>query len=153
MTITLRDVNHDNWEDVIGLEVASDQREFVAPNIYSLLEANYSGPYYDCFPHAIYEGDTPVGFVMYAYFTFEGRRVWGIWRFMIAEQHQRKGYGRAALQLTIEQMRKKHQCREILISFVPENIGAKTLYMQAGFANTGKMHDGEIVYQLDLTNA
>ncbi len=153
MAITLREINHENWEAVIDLDVAPDQRGFVAPNMYSLVEAHYNGPNDDYYPWAVYDDDTPVGFVMYAHFEYEGRRAWGIWRFMIAEPYQRKGYGRAALRLTIEKMRGDHSCREILISFVPENVGAKALYAQAGFTDTGKVYDGEIVYQLDFTDA
>ncbi len=152
MTISLRDITHENWQAVYNLEVVADQRDFVAPNGYSLVQAAYDGPDLDFYPLAVYADDTPVGFVMYVYFEYEGRKVWGIWRLMIAKEYQRKGYGRAALAATVNKMRDEHQCREILISFVPENIGAQTLYAQAGFVDTGKVDDGEIIYRLDVTN-
>ena len=153
MTITLREINHENWRAVIKLKVAAGQDEFVAPNDYSLLQANYDGPDIDFYPWAVYAYDTPVGFVMYAHSSSEGKNIWAIWRLMIDEAHQRKGFGRAALRLTVEKMRDEHQCHEILISFVPENAAVQNLYAQEGFEDTGRVEDGEIVYRLDLTNA
>src|SRR5262245_38753883 len=41
MAVTLRPVTRENWRAVARLEVAEGQRQFVAPNVYSLAEAAY----------------------------------------------------------------------------------------------------------------
>ena len=64
-TITGRNV----W-DILGLKVAEEQRHFVAGNDESLIEAyiaiTANG---HAFPFGIYDGDTPVGFLMIGFGT------------------------------------------------------------------------------------
>lgn len=55
----------DHFEDVCSLSVAPEQRDFVAPNPYSLAEAcavQAEGRFVQ--PFALYEGPVPVGFAM-----------------------------------------------------------------------------------------
>ena len=152
MNVILREITSENWRLVTRLHVADDQTAFVAPNDYSLLEAAYDNPKYQFTPLAVYADDTPVGFVMYGQIDFNGRWAWAIWRLMVDGEHQRKGYGRAALGLTVERMRAEHGCDEIFISFLPDNHSARTLYAAEGFEDTGEIDEGEIVYRLDLTH-
>ncbi len=69
---------------------------------------------------------------------------------MIAEAHQRRGYGREAMRLLIERMRAIPGCRQISISYGPENNEARTLYSSLGFRITGEYEGEEEVARLDL---
>lgn len=39
--ITLQPITADNWLDFIALDVAADQRAFVAPNVFSIAQAQF----------------------------------------------------------------------------------------------------------------
>lgn len=143
--ITLRAITPANYDAIIGTKVRDDQKNFVASNLYSLAEA-YVFP--KRFPMAIYAGETPVGFLMYA--LWEERNQHWIFRLMIAAEHQGLGYGRAAMRLLIERMRAIPGCRQIYISYEPENNVARQLYASLGFTITGEMVGDEEVACLDM---
>ncbi|HEY8601681.1 MAG TPA: hypothetical protein VIL85_24860, partial [Thermomicrobiales bacterium] len=68
MTVSLRDVTKENWQECIKLKLTPEQEHFVASNTYSLAESKFMPTF---IPQAIYanmdgiEGETMVGFVMY----------------------------------------------------------------------------------------
>ena len=144
--VTFREINGDNFQECFNLKVADSQKNFVASNIYSLAQA-WVFPK-AAMPFAIYSGDTMVGFVMMNYDDEDN--TYGIWRFMIDERYQRKGYGKAALQLAIAYLRDKFKATEIYLSFEPENTVAERLYSSAGFRPTGEVDDGEVVMCLKI---
>jgi diamine N-acetyltransferase len=50
------------------LKVRDEQKGFVASNLYSIAQAQFGDEYeghWDLHPFGIYDGDTPVGFLMY----------------------------------------------------------------------------------------
>lgn len=143
--ISLREITPANFAEIISLKVSESQKNFVASNMYSLAEA-YVFRYHR--PLAIYADETPVGFLMYTY--VEERAQHWIFRLMIAEAHQRRGYGREAMRMLIEHMRATPGCRQIYISYEPENNGARTLYTSLGFCITGEYEGEEEVARLDL---
>jgi diamine N-acetyltransferase len=71
---------------------------------------------------------------------------------MIDERFQGRGYGKAALLEIIEAMKQTEDCREIYLSFVPENTGAEKLYLSVGFENTGEISQGEKVLRYVIDN-
>jgi diamine N-acetyltransferase len=99
-------------------------------------------------PMVVYAGDTLVGFTMYGRDDDDGN-LW-VYRLMIAEGHQRKGYGQAAMLEVIDRLRSEPDCRFIKISWDEGNIAAETLYESLGFRKTGEIIEGEIVARLDL---
>ena len=78
----------------------------------------------------------------------EDDRYW-LWRLMIDQNEQNKGYGQAALAEIIRYFKDKGADR-ILLSTEPENECGLHLYHKAGFAETGEMNGDEIVLRLDL---
>jgi diamine N-acetyltransferase len=89
-----------------------------------------------------------VGFVMLGFYE---KKQMDIWRFMIDERYQKKGYGKAALTLAIEYLRREFNVSEIFLSFVPDNTAAEKLYESAGFRKTGESDDdGEIIMRLEI---
>ena len=58
MEVELREITRETVRDVCKLEVADDQRGFVAPNAISIAEAHYEPKHW---LRAIYEDDEPAG--------------------------------------------------------------------------------------------
>ncbi len=143
--ISLREINMDNFHECIHLKVNENQRNFVASNMYSLAEAKADGV---SVPLAIYDDDTMVGFVMYNY--DEKNKMGWIDRLMVDENHQKKGYGRFAMNEVIKRLKLIDSCEKIRTSFEPNNDVAKKLYTSLGFKLTGEVCGGESVAILDI---
>jgi hypothetical protein len=87
-TISLRAVTTENLYAIVKLEVAEAQKQFVAPNVYSMAEAALEPK---AWPRAIYADETPVGFfddakglvccyfLPVAFYDCEGASGEGIW--------------------------------------------------------------------------
>ena len=145
MSITLRKPDNDTFHECIKLQVADDQKGFVASNMFSLAEAYADGV---SNARAIYADEQMVGFIMY---DFEPKENCGyITRLMVDAAHQGNGCGRAAMQQVIELFKANPDCSEIYTSVVPRNERAKGLYLSLGFELTGEVDDGEEVLLIDL---
>lgn len=140
MNVHLRELTRENWEEAIQLKVAEAQRSFVAPNIYSIAEAKFMT---NMQPFAIYADERMVGFVMYG-LDPDDNNYW-IYRLMIDEKQQGKGYARAAMTEVLERLKALPDCREIVLGYKPGNDGAAKLYQRLGFTTSGEMLFGEIV--------
>lgn len=148
MTVSLKPITCENWRTCIQLEPAEEQRHFVAPNVYSLTEAQF---YPGVETRAIYADDIMVGFVMWGTSPDLPEGETWVWRLMIDRHHQHKGYGRAAMKLVLDAIRVDPRYRVIKLSFEPDNTGAEALYASLGFEKTGEMVNGELVMRLDCT--
>ncbi|MBL8101907.1 MAG: GNAT family N-acetyltransferase [Anaerolineales bacterium] len=150
----IRPVTKENWEALIGLKVRDDQKGFVASNLYSIAQSQfgdeYEGQWWDLFPYGIYDGDLPVGFLMYAYKFDHPRHQAFIIRLMVDENHQGKGYGRFGMKKMLEIFQADDRIRTVGISYEPENETARKLYASLGFVETGEVDDGETVAELKL---
>ena len=144
--ITLKEITEDNFNECLDLEVEDSQKNFVAPNTYSLAQA-WLYPE-TARPFVIYNGDVMVGFLMLAIDC--SKKTCGIWRFMIDKKYQRMGYGKAAMQNVINYVKEKYKPNEINLSFVQGNEAAENLYKGVGFAANGKIDGDEIVMVLDI---
>ena len=150
-TVSLRELTAENFRDVLRLKVAPGQEQFVAPNDTSIAEAHFS-------PRAwfrgVYADEVPVGFVMVEVpdpaASGPERSRWFLWRFMIAAEHQGKGYGRRALEALIDHLRAERGATELLTSCVPGEGSPCPFYRRLGFAETGEVEDGEVVMRLAL---
>ncbi len=144
--VELRRIDKDNYIECLNLQVSEGQRNFVASNVYSLAQAwVYSQTAY---PFAIYADGTMVGFVMMGF--YEVKQVYTIWRLMIDARYQGKGYGKTALQLSIDYLRQEHHVNQIYLSFEPDNTVAEKLYSSFGFQRTGEVAGGEIEMRLEI---
>lgn len=159
--LKLEKVNGQNVWDILNLKVAENQRHFVSSNDRNIIEAYtaITGNGY-AFPFGIYENDTPIGFLMIGYGTDDywddapsvATDNYNLWRLMIDEQYQNKGYGREAVRLALEFINtfpcgKAEYC---WLSYEPENDVARHLYQSFGFAETGEMDCNEIIAVLKL---
>lgn len=143
--IELRELSKSNYRDILKLKVAHNQTGFVATNAISLAQALFH-------PQAWYRGiyyeDTPVGFVMLD--LDMDKPEYYLWRLMIDEKFQGKGYGLKALELVIEHVKNLPDSTEFLLSYVPEQGNPKRFYEKLGFMDTGVMEEGEVIMKLEF---
>lgn len=149
MKIELRKIDDANKDDIVLLEVADSQKQYIASNRDSLKEAienkNVARPF------AIYADDKLVGFTMFAFdvdYDDPNDRYW-LWRFMIDKNLQGRGYGSAAMEKIIRYFR-NNGAGYIKLSTKDTNAVALSLYHKYQFEENGEMNDEEIVLQLDL---
>jgi diamine N-acetyltransferase len=146
--IELRDVTAANWQAVVSLELDPEQQDLVASNADSLEEAQ-SDP--GARPRVIYAGERIVGFLMYdAGRPRDNPREALIYRFMIDRTYQGEGYGRAALNKALDEIRAVPGVKKIFISYMPDNPVAKPFYASFGFQEVGTDEDGEMIAELTL---
>jgi len=105
---------------------------------------------------AIYHEETPVGFVMVDYdaatsfddadeINNHGAPYYYLWRLMIDENHQNKGYGRAAMSLVINEVKTLPlgAANAFYTSVVMEEVNpvGANFYLSLGFEKTGEVLD------------
>lgn len=157
--LELRAVDRTNIWKLVKLSVSDEQRDFVATNTESILEAYttiVSGGV--ALPFGIFDGAQPVGFVLLGYGRVDdddpeiAGGSYCLWRFMIDKAFQRRGCGKRALQLTLDYIRTLPcgPAEWCWLSYEPENEAAKALYHAAGFRETGEMCGDEVVAVLRL---
>lgn len=147
--VRLEIVNESTFRKVVDMKLGEGQNRFVAPNVVSLAQAwLYYG---EARPYAILDGDKVVGFMMLDW--DEGERTVGLWRFMIAPEEQRKGYGKAAVQAFLDLIRNEDAFDLAHLDYVKENTAARNLYASFGFSENGDEEDGEIIMTLPLTDS
>lgn len=148
-------VTKDNWRELIKLQVREDQKGFVASNVKSIAEAQFGfddpeDGHWDFHPFGIYDGDAPVGFLMYGYNFGHPDQQAFIVRLMVDEKFQGKGYGRFGIEKMLEIFRADERIRMVGISYEPENNVARKLYANLGFVEPGKMLGEEVLAVLKL---
>jgi diamine N-acetyltransferase len=149
----IRPVTKDNWEELIDLKVRDDQKEFVASNLYSIAEAQFGDDFeghWDFHPFGIYDGNIPVGFLMFGYNFAHSSRQAFIIRLMVDEKYQGRGYGRFGMEKMLEIFRAEERIKAVGVSYEPENEAARKLYASLGFQETGEVVEREIVAVLPL---
>ena len=146
--VELRKITKENYEECLSLKVAENQKAFVSSAAHSLAQA---WVYYDtAFPFAIYANNTMVGFIMLGYYEAGG--YYTLWKFMIDEKYQNKGYGKKALILGIDYLVKRFKVKEIYTAYYATNLVARNLYASMGFRETGEIEEKEIGMKLIVSN-
>lgn len=143
--VSLRRITSKTVREICDLSVSDNQKKFVAPNAVSIAQAYFCR--YAWF-RAVYADETPVGFAML--YENPKRGTYYLWRFMIDAKHQGKGYGRKALDLIIERVKKKPRAKAFLLSVVRAEGSADNFYKKFGFDFTGKVEGGEHVMKANL---
>lgn len=154
MHMSLRPVTRDNWMDALSLGVNDDQKGFVPTVAVSLAKVHVKpdGDLVEYLPFAIYDGETMVGFIMHAFEKHTTHSYW-INGFLIDSSYQGRGYGKAALLLMIDYIKKRFShCQEIRLTVHQNNAAAYKLYRSIGFIETGDIWAGELVLRLPLAN-
>lgn len=151
--LEIRPVTKDNWQELIKLKVREEQKHFVASNLYSIAQAQFGDEYqghWDLHPFGIYDGDTPVGFLMYGLNFQHPKQQAFIQRLMVDGKFQGKGYGRFGMETMLGIFRADKRIHEVGISYEPTNDAARKLYASLGFVETGEIYEGEVVAVVNL---
>lgn len=155
--VELRDILTDgDREAALGLRVAPGQEQFVAGVEESFLDV-------ERYPEALarywaaYDGDQIVGFAMIsdgipedvleADPTLVGP--YFLWRLLVDEQQQRRGYGTAIVDAVGEYVRSRGG-DALLVSYSPGEGNPGPFYEHYGFVPTERIVEGERVLRLDL---
>ncbi len=119
-SIRLVQVDQSNWRQCVKLPTGDDHK-YVAPNVYSIAEAQFWAGSKSC---CIYHAEEMVGYTLYNldYDDDFRRRLW-VGRLMIAEPQRGKGYARAAMHQIIAEARQQ-SCFEVALSTELENFKA-----------------------------
>ena len=159
--LRLEQVNGKNVWDILKLTVEENQKNFVANNDSSIIEA-YTAITANgyAFPFGIYENETPVGFLMIGFDIDDywddapsiAKGNYNLWRLMIDKAYQRRGFGKEAVQLALDFI-KSFPCGKAeycWLSYEPENEAARQLYRSFGFSETGEVDGEELIAVLRL---
>ncbi|MDF9507004.1 GNAT family N-acetyltransferase [Bacillus cereus] len=150
MNVQLKVVTRENWEEALKLQVKENQLKFVPSVAVSLAKVYIKpdGDNVEYIPLAIYVGDLMVGFVMHAVVRKTSDMYW-INGFIIDQKQQGNGYGKAALQESINIIKNTFKSsKEIRLTVHKDNISAKKLYERYSFKSLEQEYDGEQVYRL-----
>ncbi len=151
MSVTLRDITGDNYFQVLELKITPEQEaaKFVAPVVRSLADAWFYRDEGITYPKAIYADEDLVGFIMYELDT-EEQQVF-IWRFLIDQRYQGKGYGRQTIEAVVEMAKQQTQMTKVVADYVDGNEPMKKILLGLGFEETGfnqEINEHIMVYQL-----
>ena len=149
MKVELVAIDDSNREKCINLKVAPRQQEYISSNENSLRDADNNKKV--ARPFAVYADGNVVGFAMFAFdeeYEDPNDRYW-LWRFMIDEAQQGRGYGCLALKEIIQYF-KENGANNIRLSTKESNTKALSLYHKFGFRENGEMNEEEIVLVLEL---
>ncbi|MEA2009153.1 MAG: GNAT family N-acetyltransferase [Actinomycetota bacterium] len=143
--VTLREITRETIWPIMTLEVAEDQGHLVAPNSMSIAEAHFEPK---AWFRAIYADDEPVGFIML--FDDPDTPKYYLWRMMIADGQQRKGYGTRALELLVDYVRTRPDASELTVGSISGEGSPQPFYEASGFVDTGEVRGGESILRLKL---
>lgn len=151
MSVTLRDITGDNYFQVLELKISPEQEaaKFVSPVVRSLADAWYYREEGITYPKAIYAKEDLVGFIMYD-LDPESQQVF-IWRFLIDQRYQGKGYGRQTIETVLAMAKEQAQMTKVVADYVDGNEPMKKILLDLGFEETGFDQDSKehiMVYQL-----
>lgn len=144
--VTLREITKETLRAVLKLNVSETQKNYVAPNAYSIAEAYFEPRAYF---RAIYADETPVGFLML--YDDPEKAEYFLWRFMIDQEFQKLGFAKRALDLLIQHVKTRPNASKLGVSCVPDGLESPCpFYIKMGFVPTGEVDDGEVVMSLVL---
>jgi diamine N-acetyltransferase len=145
--VTLREITGETVTTICKLSdtMPEEQKKMVAPNAVSIAQAHFAE---HAWFRAIYADETPVGFVML--WDDPQKAEYFLWRLMVAAPHQRRGYGRRAMEHLIGYVKTRPNAKELKASYVPIDGGPDGFYRKLGFEETGEVMHGENVVRLAL---
>ncbi len=138
--VHLREITKENLDAVLELKITKEQEAYVSTVAHALAQA---WMYRDtAYPFAIYDDDMLVGFVMMGF--YEAKRQYTLWKLLIDEQYQHRGYGRQAVELVKRYLIDTFGVTEIYLGVHEDNEAAIRLYQSVGFVATGETDGKQI---------
>ena len=148
--VSRRPLSESNRQAVEGLRVSPGQEQFVSSVPDSLREAA-EHPDARALYWAVHAEDRPVGFVMIADEVGSPDYIPPyLWKLLIDERYQRRGFGTATLDLIVEYFRGRPGV-EVLNTSAGQGDGSPiTFYERYGFERTGEVAYDEVLLRLKL---
>jgi RimJ/RimL family protein N-acetyltransferase len=150
--VELVEVTTENFEEVAVLATHDSQKRFVAPMLRSFADALVpelvDGAPVVPWMRAITADAEAAGFVMLAV-SGEHHPDPYLWRLLVDRRHQRRGIATRALQLVVEECLARGDTA-LLTSWVEGKGSPRPFYVGLGFAETGRIIDGETEARLSL---
>lgn len=140
-----RRITWDNFIECIELKVTPDQQRFISSNQHALAEAYVASDEGQIIiTFAVYKEDNMVGFISMYYDDGDGNfdySSYGIFKMMIDQRYQGKGYGKEMVVKAIEYARTfpRGKAKVVELTYKPENLAAKKIYDSFGFIQTGEI--------------
>src|SRR5699024_9824 len=131
--VEFKEITEDNFEEVLKLKISEEQdkKRFVAPNVRSLADAYLYRNAGDVFPFAVEDDGEVVGFILLDEDVEE--KEYMIWRTMVGEEFQGRGYGKAIVRKVIEQFEADERFDVLIADYVVGNEPMKKLLESLGF--------------------
>lgn len=125
--VEFKEITEDNFEEVLKLKISEEQdkKRFVAPNVRSLADAYLYRNAGDVFPFAVEDDGEVVGFILLDEDVEE--KEYMIWRTMVGEEFQGRGYGKAIVRKVIEQFEADERFDVLIADYVVGNEPMKQL--------------------------
>jgi diamine N-acetyltransferase len=142
--VSFKEITRDNFWDCIELTVAKEQVDFVTSNAVSIAQSKIQP---ECTPLAVYDDDIMIGFIMYCIDEDDGE--YWIYRMMIDEKYQSKGYGKKSLEKLLDMIKQDKSHDKIFLGVHKESTYAVALYKSFGFDFNGQVFGSEYIMRLD----
>ena len=139
--IRLDEVGPENWWP--GLRASESQKSYVADSA-GLLARAYAFRNFRSRAFVICDGDIPVG--MGLYYDLPEMGCYDFSQLFIDERYQGRGYGKAAVRLVLDEMRRDGRFPKVDLCYIEGNQAARRLYEELGFVETERDGD-EIVME------
>lgn len=143
--VSLREITKETLRSILRLKVSEPQEDLVADNGNSIAQAHFDEK---AWFRGIYAGETPVGFAMLS--IDREKPEFYLWRFMIDEAQQGKGYGKRAMELLMERVRDEFEAKELTLHVMDLPHSARAFYESLGFNWTGEVEEDELVMRTEL---
>jgi diamine N-acetyltransferase len=127
MCISIKDIDESNWLECINLKVAEKQEDFISTNLYTIAQSKFEK---EIKLLGIFKDEVMIGFAAY---ILDKDGDMNLYKLMMDEQYQGKGYGKEALKLLMELIKIEAIKNEIWLSLHPDNKAAIKLYSDYGF--------------------
>lgn len=148
--LRLEPIMPENWRKAVFISTDPEHNcpldeQWVTSSAFSMLQAIYE-PQWRC--RLILDDDVPVGFAFYGIAELADWKGPALCRYAIDVDHQGKGYGRAALPLVVEAIRKEFDTKDVYLTLEAANERAVHLYRSFGFVPAGIEDEREQLWVL-----
>lgn len=142
--IHLTEITPENWR--LGLKVSEKQKTYVSDSA-GLLARAYAYRRDRSRAFLICDGEVPVG--MGLYYDVPSMQCYDFSQLFIDERYQGRGYGKAAVKLVLEELKRDGRYGKVVLCYIEGNDAAKNMYAQFGFVEIDR-EEKEIIMELTL---
>ena len=144
--VLFKEISEENYSKVINLEINDFQKTFVGGIVDAIGESKKHEGF---FPLVIYDDEIIIGFLMYNIYP-EGTTNDKYWIrvIIIDKKYQNRGYGKIAMKIIIDKIKKDKKHNKINLCVEKDNKIALSLYKKLGFIFDGRIIGNQPVMEL-----